>query len=102
MVQVPILMFELGSLGRAKRQLGGEARPGVDGDTSLLKAGTNLVKLPVVEELLVDEEGLHSVAGAWIVRLGVEDNPHGFVEVGVFVKVHVADALGVTQHGNQL
>ena len=38
---VPILVFELGSLGRAKRQLGGEAGPGVDGDTSLLKAGTD-------------------------------------------------------------
>ena len=99
---VPIFVFELGSLGRAKCQLGGEAGPGVDGDTCLLEAGTDLVKLPVVEELLMDEQGLHSVASAWVVSLGVEDNPHGFVEVGVFVKVHMADALGVAQHGNQL
>ena len=58
--------------------------------------------LPGLDEVLVDEQGLHGVAGGRIVALRVGDDLEGLVGVGALVDVHVADALGVAQHGVHL
>ena len=58
--------------------------------------------LPGLDEVLVDEQGLHGVAGSRIVALGVCDDLEGLVRVGALVDVDVADAFCVTEHGDHL
>ena len=50
----------------------------------------------------MNEQGLHGVAGGRIVALGVGDDLKRLVGVGALVDVHVADALGVAEHGDHL
>ena len=62
----------------------------------------HFVYLPGLDEVLVDEEGLHGVAGGRVVALGVGDDLERLLGVGAAVDVDVADALGVAQHGDHL
>lgn len=50
---------------------GGQVWTRVEGHSSLLQAGGEVDEDRRVEDALVNQEGLHSVAGCWIVTLGV-------------------------------
>ena len=54
----------------------------IDGDARLLEPVTHFVENAVGEELFVDQECLHGVAGRGVVSLGVNNDPHGFLHVG--------------------
>ena len=43
---------------------------------------------------------LDSIAGCWVVNLGVYADLAGHVDVAVWVNVDVADAVSMAQHGN--
>ena len=46
------------------------------------------------------QQGLDSVADGCVLRLGIDGDAHGFFQVGVFIYVHMADAVGVSHDGD--
>jgi hypothetical protein len=46
----------------------------------------------------VEEQGLHGVAGGWVVCLGVDDDGGRLRKVGAAVHIHMAHPLGVPKH----
>ena len=61
-----------------------------------------LIENFIVQEILVDEESLHGVAGCRVVGLCVLNNLHGLLHVAVLVKVDVTYPVRVAQHGDPL
>ena len=56
-----------------------------------------VIKVLVGHQRLVHQQSLHGVASCRIVSLGVNHNLDGFVQVGVLVKIGVADAISMAK-----
>ena len=50
----------------------------------------------------MNQQSLHGIAGCWVVCFGVHHNLDGLLEVGMLVKVGVADAVSVAEHRDGL
>ena len=60
----------------------GKDGAGVDVDAALLQDAAHLVEGVRLEQVLVDEEGLHGVARRGVVRLGIFNDLHSLVKRG--------------------
>ena len=61
-----------------------------------------VIKVLVGHQRLMHQQSLHGVAGCRIVSLGVNHNLDGLVQVGVLIKIGVADAVSMAKDGDSL
>ena len=69
-------MLELSSRGWPEGQFLGQGRARKDGDLGIFQGRADVVEDRGVEQVLVDQEGLHRVAGRRVVGLRIPDNLH--------------------------